>query len=97
MVTGEKPFEFRKPTKWILSRVYDKNGVERKYDVVKITNGYGKHRPQFVAKFEGVQRGWKETFKYSNGLTVDVDFETIIISLGKIGITRNIKKDEQLF
>lgn len=53
MVTGEKNQEFRKPTKWILSRLYNKDGTPKHYDVVKFTNGYGKDKPQFVCEYKG--------------------------------------------
>ena len=32
METGEKFLEFREPTKWIKSRLFDKDGKPRKYD-----------------------------------------------------------------
>ena len=93
MVTGEKNMEFRKPSKWIISRLYNKDGTPKKYDVVKFVNGYGKDKPQFVCEFIGVENRFKydETFTYSNGFKVKVEPEDIIINLGIIGIRRNIK------
>lgn len=41
MLTGEKDKEYRKPSKWIVSRLYNKDGTLKKYDVVKFVNGYG--------------------------------------------------------
>jgi len=93
MVTGEKGMEFRKPSKWIKSRLYNKDGSPKQYDVVKFINGYGKDKPTFICEFKGVENRFSmnETFKYSNGLTVTVEHIDIIINLGKIGITRNLK------
>lgn len=93
MVTGEKNEEFRKPTKWILSRLYNKDGTPKQYDVIKFVNGYGKDKPQFVCEFLGVENrfAYDDTFTYSNGFKVTVTPEDIIIRCGKIGIRRNIK------
>lgn len=92
MVTGEKVMEFRKPSKWIKSRLYNKDGSPKHYDVVKFINGYGKDKPQFCVEFLGVENRFSmnETFRYSNGLTVTVEHTDIIINLGKVGIKRNI-------
>ena len=74
MKTGEKLFEFRKPSKWITSRLM--NGMEfRKYDYVKFTNGYGKDKPSFLARHKGT-RIFSFAYgcvEYSNGLKVDVE------------------------
>lgn len=55
MVTGEKREEFRKPSKWMLSRMFNKNkdGSKsfKKYDLVKFVNGYGNDKPYFIAEF----------------------------------------------
>lgn len=80
MVTGEKTTEFRKPSKWILSRIEGKN-----FEVVKFVNGYGKDNPYFIAKF----RGWEKEINpyevtYSNGLRVKSDVGTIKIYIGEI-------------
>ena len=93
MVTGEKNQEFRKPTKWILSRLYNKDGTPKHYDVVKFTNGYGKDKPQFVCEYKGLEElsGNVGIYKYSNGFEVNVVAGDIIIRCGKIGIKRNIK------
>jgi len=45
MVTGEKDIEVRKISTWIDSRLFNKNGSKKHYDLVKFTNGYGKSRP----------------------------------------------------
>lgn len=94
MVTGEKKQEFRKPTKWIMSRLYYRDGTEKHYDVIKFTNGYGKDKPSFCCEFLGfeVMCGPVGRFKYSNGFEVDLEAGDVVISCGKIGIRRNLKK-----
>jgi hypothetical protein len=79
MVTGEKIIEFRKPSKWIISR------LQKQYDVIKFTNGYGKDKPYFIAKYAGygMERVGR-SFKYSNGLTVYSGIETVKIYIGEI-------------
>jgi len=92
MVTGEKDCEYRKQSKWIESRLFNKDGTEKQYDVVKLTNGYGKDKPQFVAEYKGfIQLGGNVgTMKYSNGFEVELLSGDYVIYLGKIGIRRNI-------
>ncbi|HUH25243.1 MAG TPA: hypothetical protein VLY87_01325 [Flavobacterium sp.] len=90
MVTGEKPEEFRKPTQWIKSRHHTKtkSGYKFKvYDYVVFTNGYGKHRPYFIAEmvaFTNISHAGKKVYTYSNGLTVEVENGDYIIVIGKI-------------
>ena len=99
MVTGEKPKEFRKPTKWIHSRLWQKKGEvdfefyePKEYDVVKITNGYIKNSPYFIAEFKGfIETGLHSTYLYSNGLKVITEPRDIIISIGEIIEVKNYK------
>lgn len=84
MVSGEKPFEFRKPSKWILSR------LKRDIKYVEFTNGYGKDKPVFTAEYRGhTTAEGKARYRYSNKLTVDVEKGDVIIHLGKITEIRN--------
>lgn len=94
MVTGEKDEEYREPSEWIKKRLYNKDGSEKQYDVVKFTNGYGSTRPQFVCKYEGFiqMHGHVGTNTYSNGFKVTVKAGMFIIHLGRIGITRNCEE-----
>lgn len=94
MVTGEKNQEFRKPTQWIKSRLFNKDGTPKKYDVVKFVNGYGKDKPQFVCEYNGFEilHGPLPDLTYSNGFYLPSQpTGTIMIRLGAIGIRRNIK------
>lgn len=75
MVTGEKTEEFRDESKWIMSR------LKKDYDFVQFTNGYGKERPVFIAKYLGYSFGDVDKV-YSNGLSVKGI--KIIIKVGEI-------------
>lgn len=93
MVTGEKRIEFRKPSKWITSRLVDKNGFDKPYDVIKFTNGYGQDKPAFICEYKGWRESYsKREFEYSNGLKVKVEDGDIEIYCGKIGLKRNLRK-----
>lgn len=92
MVTGEKPEEYRKPSQWMQSRLWKKKGEKdfefyepKEFEVVKITNGYRKDSPYFIAEFKGFivsEIYFKRT--YSNGLIVEVQPGDYILNLGKI-------------
>jgi hypothetical protein len=80
MKTGEKLHEFRRPSKWILSRLLNKS-----YDEVKFVNGFGAKRPTFTREYLGYTvLARKEVHSYSNGLTVIAEKGDIKISLGEI-------------
>lgn len=85
MKTGEKDVEFRRKSKWIESRLFDKNGNIRRYTQVEFVNGYGSTKPRFTTEFKDVvlvEPG--KTFSYSNGLTVHLTEKTYMIILGPI-------------
>jgi hypothetical protein len=96
MITGEKNREYRKPEKWIKSRLYYPNGEPKKYDLVKFTNGYESYKnPYFAATylgFEIAQKNYK--VEYSNGLVVYVHKGDFRIKLGSIVRKGNINKNE---
>lgn len=80
MQTGEKLVEFRKPTDWIKSRLYNKDGTERDYDDIEFINGYGANRPKFKAVFCGIELvEKKQHYTYSNGLQVITEVGDIMI------------------
>jgi hypothetical protein len=85
MFTGEKNREYRKPSKWIESRLFNKDGSVRNYDVVKVTLGYGNTKPHFIAKYINViQTSIAHSVSYSNGLNVEVEENDYQILLGEI-------------
>jgi hypothetical protein len=86
MVSGEKALEFRKPSAWIKTR------LKKKYRYVRFTNGYGSDKPYFIADYWG----WWESnidryLAYRNGLCVDVKEGDIVIHIGQIIETGNLK------
>lgn len=84
MVTGEKNFEIRGKSRWMTMRLYDRDGWGKEYDLIKFTNGYGKNRPYFVAKYEGVVTVYHVHEIFSNGFRLDLDGEYWCIYLGEI-------------
>lgn len=73
MATGEKDKEFRRPSQWIISRLFHKDGTPKLISEVIFIQGYGDHRPRFKAILRGVEIATKEyQVKYSNGLVVTV-------------------------
>lgn len=95
MVTGEKTEEYRKPSKWIEARLFEKGATlfpevktSKPYDQVKLVNGYGNDKPYFIAEFKGLRQIQKpnssESYIYSNGLKVTVNEVDYIIRLGAI-------------
>lgn len=85
MKTGEKMMEFRKPSRWIMSRLFvngNQNQGRRTYDAVVFTNGYGKSRPSFERKYDGCAIATEaRDYAYSNGLSVRVEKGDFIIRL----------------
>ena len=51
MKDGFKKIEFREPSEWILSRLIDKNGDAKKYDLIEFKNGYSNKKASFFALF----------------------------------------------
>ena len=85
MKTGEKDVEFRRKSKWIESRLFDKNGNIRRYTQVEFVNGYGATKPRFITEFKNVVLVEPcQTFSYSNGLTINITEPTYMIILGKL-------------
>lgn len=97
MVTGEKTMEFRKPSKWIKSRLWNLKGYlfpkekttpifePKEYDIIEFTNGYGKDKPKFTAEYKGFMENIEPFIKtYSNGLKVEIESRDIIIKIGKV-------------
>lgn len=92
MVSGEKKYEFRNPSDWILSRLYNKDGSLKLYDQIEFTNGYGSKRPSFICYYKGfttLTHGI-HTEPYSNGFHIGfLPSGTIKIELGDIISIKN--------
>lgn len=91
MVTSDKNMEFRKPSEWIKSRLYDSEGNARHYTHIKFINGYGGDKPYFVANFEGFGTGYDNTYRFSDGSKVIVAKEDFAIFIGQITESGNLK------
>lgn len=87
-ITGseEKPFELRKSGKWILSRLFYPDGRQKKYDIVKLSNGYGENVPFKKFKFEGFEYIEEENqlFQFSNGLIFLASKGDVKINIGAL-------------
>lgn len=86
MKTGEKPIEFRKPTEWLLSRLYNlKNNKVKEYDFICFKNGYNMDSEFFYTIYSGfyvaLEPGEK---KYSNGLKVNFEKGDVLICCGRV-------------
>jgi hypothetical protein len=84
MVTGEKDFEVRKMGAWIDSRLLDKKGKAKPYDLVKFTYGYGNRRPYFICEFKGVKATNRLNRAFSNGFVLNIEGQYWVILLGKV-------------
>jgi hypothetical protein len=83
--SGEKKSEFRRPSKWIESRL-----VNKEYDQIKFTNGYGSDKPFFICECLGWSFAKPNSHTYSNGLVVNVSEGYFEIKLGEIISSGNI-------
>jgi hypothetical protein len=90
MVTGEKMEEFREPSRWIRSRLFNRDGTPRSYDFIEYTNGYGADRPRFTTNFVGFEHLDRVSRRYSNGLTIDSDSPLFVIKHTRILSKQNI-------
>ena len=79
MLNGIKKQEFRKPSKWIKTRLENKS-----YQFVKFVNGYGKNYPFFICEYKGFKISKeKHTFNF-DGQEVSLEKGDYIIQLGRI-------------
>ena len=84
MCAGFKKIEFREPSNWIFSRLIDKNGDAKKYDLVEFKNGYGKNAPCFCCEFLGWDVEEEPTDYFFGSEKIISDVGTVKICLGKI-------------
>lgn len=97
MKKGLKDREYRSPSKWIRSRLVDKNGNPKRYDYVRFASGYHRNAPYFMCKFNGFEIS-KKNYKveYSTRLIVNVYKGDYRILLGSI-ITKGNTEMKELF
>ena len=79
MYSGVKKYEYRKKSKWILSRLENKT-----YDQIKFSNGYGKDKPFFICEYKGFNFSEKKEKITFNEHTIYLEKEDIVIRLGKV-------------
>ncbi len=84
MISGKKKVEYRKPSKWIISR------LQKEYDVIKFTNGYGSDKPYFVCEYKGFGISNKPETIYTENSKIEVEEGDCLIKLGKIIETGNV-------
>lgn len=83
MVTGQKGNEFRKPSEWMMSRLFTL-GKKRDYDLIKFSHGYQKGSAWFICEYKGFFFAQSDhSVKYGN-LVVHVSKGDIVIKLGQI-------------
>lgn len=93
MLTGEKTEEFREPSDWIRSRLFNPDGSMRDYDRIEYTNGYGLTRPRFVTDFIGFELLECVHRQYSNGLKVVSDQPVYAIKHSQIIEKHNVTEE----
>jgi hypothetical protein len=89
MVTGEKKHEFREATNWLYSRMFNAAGHEKKYKLVKFTNGYSTNSRAFICEYKSIEAAEDSytyfDLSYSDGSKIKGSVENIyIITLGEI-------------
>ena len=78
-LSGEKKIEYRRFSRWISSRL-----INKEYSAVKFVSGYGNDKPYFVAKYSGFKKIDKnEEHCFSNGLVVQVKTGDFAIKIRK--------------
>ena len=86
MVSGKKKVEYRQPSQWIISR------LEKEYDVIKFTNGYGGDKPYFICEYNGFEISKKSETIYIENSKIEVEKGSYMINLGEILEIGNINK-----
>ncbi len=90
MITGEKYQEYRDISKWMNSRVFNKDGSSREYDYVKFVLGMGADKPMFISKFVGIKKVQSIHKKYSTGFEVNFDNERYAVCLAEVVYSANL-------
>ena len=56
IASGEKDIEYREQTQFWISRLYDKDGNKRHYDVIEFINGYNTDARRMITKYDGFSK-----------------------------------------
>ena len=56
IIAKEKPTEYRKVLPFWTSRLYDKNGKKRNYDLIEFINGYNTDARRVITEFKGFEK-----------------------------------------
>ena len=86
MISGKKKVEYRKPSEWIISR------LQKEYDVIKFTNGYGSDKPYFISEYKGFGISDKSETIHIENSKIEIEEGTYMIKIGKIIEKGNVKK-----
>jgi hypothetical protein len=84
MVTGEKTVEYRNISKHWNSRLLNKDGSFKEFDLIKFQHAYNSNNPYFICEFKGIEKVKDVDITYSNGFKVNFSDEKWGIKLGKI-------------
>jgi hypothetical protein len=52
----KKKIDYREYTPFWISRLYDKDGKKRNYDLIEFINGYNKDARRMIVKYEGFNK-----------------------------------------
>lgn len=90
ILRGEKLEEYRQMTDYWKKRLFEKDGTPKQYDIIRFTNGYGRHLPSFEIEYKGIDSGMPK-WKWSH-----IGYSVYRLKLGEIKATYNIspKGDE---
>ena len=86
MISGKKKVEYRLPSNWIISR------LQKSYDLIKFTNGYGNDKPYFYCEYNGFEISNESKIIQVEKSEIKVEKGTYMIKLGKIIMKGNVKK-----
>lgn len=56
IASEKKKIEYRKYTPFWISRLYDKEGNKRHYDLIEFINGYNSDARRMITKYEGFNK-----------------------------------------
>ena len=70
MITGEKPYEFRRKSVWMKSRLFHRDGTRKEFKYVTFRRGYAKNSPIFTAIFLGLETVHSIDHTFSSGYNI---------------------------